>query len=68
MGGGTKGTPNNFKTKLCENFAKGSCTYAERCHFAHGEAELRSSEAAPGAAAAATPPGSTIGPLQQPTV
>jgi len=21
---------------LCENFAKGSCTFGDRCHFAHG--------------------------------
>ncbi|CAJ1908934.1 unnamed protein product [Sphenostylis stenocarpa] len=33
----------NFKTKLCENFSKGSCTFGERCHFAHGAAELRKS-------------------------
>ncbi|XP_061364446.1 zinc finger CCCH domain-containing protein 36-like isoform X3 [Gastrolobium bilobum] len=33
----------NFKTKLCENFTKGSCTFGERCHFAHGAAELRKS-------------------------
>lgn len=32
---------NNFKTKLCENFAKGSCTFGERCHFAHGASDLR---------------------------
>ncbi|KAA8549599.1 hypothetical protein F0562_001383 [Nyssa sinensis] len=32
---------NNFKTKLCENFAKGSCTFGERCHFAHGADEMR---------------------------
>ncbi|CBI16455.3 unnamed protein product, partial [Vitis vinifera] len=32
---------NNFKTKLCENFTKGSCTFGERCHFAHGADELR---------------------------
>lgn len=31
----------NFKTKLCGNFAKGSCTFGDRCHFAHGAAELR---------------------------
>ncbi|KAA8518262.1 hypothetical protein F0562_015855 [Nyssa sinensis] len=31
----------NYKTKLCENFAKGSCTFGERCHFAHGDGELR---------------------------
>ncbi|VVB13490.1 unnamed protein product [Arabis nemorensis] len=44
--GGFEGKPypgNNFKTKLCDKFAVGSCTYGERCHFAHGEAELRNS-------------------------
>lgn len=33
----------NFKTKLCENFTKGSCTFGDRCHFAHGAEELRKS-------------------------
>ncbi|KFK25065.1 hypothetical protein AALP_AA8G061900 [Arabis alpina] len=44
--GGFDGKPhpgNSFKTKLCDKFAVGSCTYGDRCHFAHGEAELRRS-------------------------
>ncbi|KAF7818958.1 zinc finger CCCH domain-containing protein 14-like [Senna tora] len=36
-------TGSNYKTKLCENFTKGSCTFGDRCHFAHGAAELRKS-------------------------
>ncbi|PPD88587.1 hypothetical protein GOBAR_DD14476 [Gossypium barbadense] len=41
---GGQGHPgSNYKTKLCDNFAKGSCTFGERCHFAHGAAELRKS-------------------------
>ncbi|KAH6812832.1 hypothetical protein C2S51_021850 [Perilla frutescens var. frutescens] len=42
--GGAGGPPaqgGNLKTKLCENFSKGSCTFGDRCHFAHGAAELR---------------------------
>lgn len=42
-GMGHSGAANNFKTKLCENFAKGSCTFGDRCHFAHGTEELRKS-------------------------
>ncbi|XP_058099974.1 uncharacterized protein LOC131244370 [Magnolia sinica] len=33
----------NYKTKLCENFAKGSCTFGEWCHLAHGASDLRKS-------------------------
>ncbi|KAK8497680.1 hypothetical protein V6N13_025116 [Hibiscus sabdariffa] len=41
---GGQGHPgSNYKTKLCGNFAKGNCTFGERCHFAHGAAELRKS-------------------------
>ncbi|KAG8075274.1 hypothetical protein GUJ93_ZPchr0006g44729 [Zizania palustris] len=35
------GPGSNLKTKLCDNFNKGSCTFGDRCHFAHGESELR---------------------------
>ncbi|GFP79998.1 zinc finger CCCH domain-containing protein 14, partial [Phtheirospermum japonicum] len=43
QGHGGGGGGNNFKTKLCEKFSRGSCTFGERCHFAHGEGELRKS-------------------------
>ncbi|KAL8459829.1 hypothetical protein ACS0TY_030902 [Phlomoides rotata] len=42
-GGGHSTSGSNFKTKLCENFSKGSCTFGDRCHFAHGASELRKS-------------------------
>lgn len=49
-GGGGGGDPghgpgSNFKTKLCENFTKGTCTFGVRCHFAHGGSELRKAAA-----------------------
>ncbi|CAN6246811.1 unnamed protein product, partial [Urochloa humidicola] len=40
------GAGSNFKTKMCENFPKGSCNFGEKCHFAHGENELRKPAAA----------------------
>ncbi|KAG0465002.1 hypothetical protein HPP92_019166 [Vanilla planifolia] len=40
-GAGGGGPVSNYKTKLCENFTKGTCTFGERCHFAHGASELR---------------------------
>ncbi|KAJ4758268.1 Zinc finger CCCH domain-containing protein 14 [Rhynchospora pubera] len=42
-GGHTAGGGSNYKTKLCDNFAKGVCTFGEKCNFAHGESELRQS-------------------------
>lgn len=40
--GSAKGTGALFyKTKLCTKFKIGSCTFNERCHFAHGMEELR---------------------------
>ncbi|CAI0406685.1 unnamed protein product [Linum tenue] len=35
----------NYKTKICDNFNKGTCSFGQRCHFAHGAAELRNSGA-----------------------
>ncbi|KAK8961129.1 Zinc finger CCCH domain-containing protein 14 [Platanthera guangdongensis] len=37
---GHGGGAHNFKTKMCEKFAKGTCTFGERCHFAHGPNDL----------------------------
>ena len=35
--------PNEFyKISLCKHFAAGDCPFGTSCHFAHGEAELRS--------------------------
>ncbi len=34
--------PNEFyKISLCKHFMQGDCPFGEGCHFAHGEAELR---------------------------
>lgn len=30
-----------LKTKLCNSWEKGQCHYGDKCHFAHGQAELR---------------------------
>ena len=31
-----------YKTELCRHFMQhGNCTLGDRCHFAHGEKELR---------------------------
>lgn len=43
--GSQQRSASNFKTKLCDNFSKGSCTFGDKCHFAHGAAELRTSAA-----------------------
>ncbi|KAJ3707899.1 hypothetical protein LUZ61_011604 [Rhynchospora tenuis] len=44
-GAHTAGGGSNYKTKLCDNFAKGVCTFGEKCNFAHGTSELRQSGA-----------------------
>ncbi|CAM9447925.1 unnamed protein product [Ectocarpus fasciculatus] len=41
-----KGSPSsiiehNRKTELCRNFENGSCTFGDRCAFAHGLADIR---------------------------
>ena len=42
-GGGTGGqVPMNYKTRLCVRFSsEAGCPFGEKCHFAHGQAELR---------------------------
>lgn len=52
----------NFKTKLCENWSKtGNCTYGSRCHFAHGEDELRAAtEGLQGSRASQMPQGTNV--------
>ena len=32
---------NAFKTRICEHFASGGCRFGNKCHFAHGDEELR---------------------------
>eukprot|EP01023_Acetabularia_acetabulum_P064903 TRINITY_DN8525_c0_g1_i2.p2 TRINITY_DN8525_c0_g1~~TRINITY_DN8525_c0_g1_i2.p2 ORF type:complete len:280 (+),score=69.95 TRINITY_DN8525_c0_g1_i2:255-1094(+) len=46
-GMGFRGTPENSKTKMCMRWKNGDCRFGDRCNFAHGEAELRRSQAAP---------------------
>ncbi|GAQ78559.1 CCCH-type Zn-finger protein [Klebsormidium nitens] len=31
----------NMKTRMCRNFQEGNCTFGDRCHFAHGNQEMR---------------------------
>jgi cleavage and polyadenylation specificity factor subunit 4 len=31
----------NYKTSICKHFLQGSCPFGEKCHFAHGQHELR---------------------------
>jgi len=42
---GRKPLPSNYKTSVCRNWAQNKiCQYADACHFAHGEEELRNAE------------------------
>lgn len=36
--------PLNYKTRMCVRFEAGSCPFGDRCHFAHGQEELRDIE------------------------
>lgn len=33
--------PSRYKKKLCRNHQEGHCKFAEKCLFAHGEADIR---------------------------
>jgi len=34
---------NKYKTMLCRHFNNGNCSLGDKCHFAHGQQELRNS-------------------------
>lgn len=35
-----RGTPEFFKTALCNGYLKGSCKAGDNCRYAHGKEEL----------------------------
>ena len=40
-----QGRPDNMKTVMCKNWLDtGSCNYGDKCSYAHGEDEIRSSK------------------------
>ena len=44
-GGGGSWAAANTKTVLCKNWSEdGSCTYGDKCSFAHGEEQIRGSK------------------------
>lgn len=46
--GDPSATVNGYKTKLCNRFSSAEgCRFGEKCHFAHGEGDLRSSSNQP---------------------
>ncbi len=40
-GGPSSLGPHNYKTRMCEKYLMGQCTYGTRCHFAHGAEDLK---------------------------
>ena len=42
-GGGSRYPPDNIKTQMCKNWTEtGSCSYGDKCSFAHSEEQIRS--------------------------
>lgn len=40
-GGPSSLGPHNYKTRMCEKYLLNTCTFGDRCHFAHGVGDLR---------------------------
>ncbi|KAK3235998.1 hypothetical protein CYMTET_53837 [Cymbomonas tetramitiformis] len=49
--------PFNFKTKLCNKWQAGICPFGSKCHFAHGNIEIRDRQPLPGGDVPGAPKG-----------
>eukprot|EP00976_Prorocentrum_cordatum_P071385 1180300-Prorocentrum_minimum.AAC.4 len=54
---GPGNTPFNFKTKVCNKWQTGTCPFGSKCHFAHGQQELRQRQPLPGGDVPGAPEG-----------
>mmetsp|Transcript_33874 Transcript_33874/g.56881 ORF Transcript_33874/g.56881 Transcript_33874/m.56881 type:complete len:242 (-) Transcript_33874:87-812(-) len=54
---GPGNSPFNFKTKVCNKWQIGACPFGAKCHFAHGQVELRQRQPLPGGDVPGAPDG-----------